>query len=66
MKLRFPVVLMLMLTLMLPLTLAEPVQIWNYSDQCAAFSVSFNSDGYVASPLATMPSFFPPRGGSFS
>ncbi|AMQ17921.1 outer membrane protein assembly factor BamB family protein [Thermococcus peptonophilus] len=47
MKLRFPVVLMLMLTLMLPLTLAEPVQIWNYSDQCAAFSVSFNSDGYV-------------------
>nr|WP_088858717.1 PQQ-binding-like beta-propeller repeat protein [Thermococcus profundus] len=43
----FPAVLVLMLTLMLPLALAEPVQIWSYTDQCAAFSVSFNSDGYV-------------------
>ncbi|WP_367884708.1 hypothetical protein [Thermococcus sp. JCM 11816] len=47
MKFGLPAVLMLMLTLTLPLALAEPVQIWSYTDQCAAFSVSFNSKGYV-------------------
>jgi WD40 repeat protein len=47
MKLGLPTVVILILTLTLPLALAEPVQIWSYSDQCAAFSVSFNSKGYV-------------------
>jgi hypothetical protein len=47
MWLRSTVILTLTLMLMLPLALAEPVQMWSYTDQCAAFSVSFNSKGYV-------------------
>lgn len=35
------------LLLMIPFALAEPVKLWEYSDQCAAFSMSFNHDGYV-------------------
>ncbi|MBP1912947.1 WD40 repeat domain-containing protein [Thermococcus stetteri] len=47
MGLKLTVTLLLTLIFMLPLTLAEPVQIWSYTDKCAAFSVSFNSKGYV-------------------
>ncbi len=54
--------IMLLILLPLPLTHAEPVRIWSYTDECAVFSIAINDNGYISLAFGYYAELLSPNG----